>query len=202
MNAVEIGVRRRLPRGAAGCRRRAAWGRGLRTFVAVVGLAEHRREPPRETAEREREPERDATRRRPRCSGAMSASTATSPPNTTSTPIQVVARRRSPRAPMMPTIAPDDGREQAAHEHALVPAEHDGAHDHLDRADRDERRGRALELAPVEHRADGEERDPEDERDRGRRAGGVARRPTAACRRSTARSRCWSCRSRSRSGTG
>ena len=46
--------------------------------------------------------------------------------------------------------------------------------DHLDRADRDERRGGAFELPPVEHRADGEERDPEDERDRGRRAGGVA----------------------------
>ena len=74
----------------------------------------------------------------------------------------------------MPTIAPDDGREQAAHEHALVAAEHDGTHDHLDRADRDERRGRAFEPPPVEHRTDAEEHDPDDERDRGRRAGGVA----------------------------
>ncbi len=38
--------------------------------------------------------------------GAMSLSTATRPPNTASTPIHVVARRRSPCAPITPTTAP------------------------------------------------------------------------------------------------
>ena len=72
------------------CRHLAAWSRAPRPVVAVVGLAEHRREPPRDAAERDGEAERDRTDTPAALLGAMSTSTATSPPNTTSTPIQVV----------------------------------------------------------------------------------------------------------------
>ena len=84
----------------------AGWdGRRGHRLEAVVGLAEHRRQPVRERAEHEREAEGDppdagrAVRRE-------STSTATHPPKIASTPIHVVARRRSPRPATRPTTAP------------------------------------------------------------------------------------------------
>ena len=136
---------------SAGCRRRAAWAR-----AAAGGRRRRRarRAPARATTRCSRARRRTRARSPPTphaLLGAMSTSTATSPPNTVSTPIHVVARRWSPwRADDADDRARAD-REQAAEQHALVAAEHDRADDRLERADRDERRGRALELAPVEH---------------------------------------------------
>ena len=79
---------------------------GLRTLVAVVGLAEHRREPPREQTEHEREPERDATDAgragRARCRRAPRRAHRT--PRARRSRCSHAAGRRA--APMRPTIAP------------------------------------------------------------------------------------------------
>ena len=196
--AVEVGRRPRLASGVVrGGRRRAAAPVGRRRRRA-------RRAPARATtrSNRARARTRARCRRRPAALlGAMSTRPRRSPPNTASTPIHVVARRRSPWPPTRPTTAPAAMREQPAEEHALVAAEHDRADDRLERADRDERRGGAVEPAPVEHGADAEEHEPDDERDRGASSRWCRRRSRATCCRSTPEVVLDDC-SRSRSGTG
>ena len=71
----------------------------------------------------------------------------------------------------------DDGAgrdgEQPAEQHALVAAEHDRTREGLDRADGDERRGRAGVAAPVERGTGAEEHEPDDQRGGGGAVGGV-----------------------------
>ena len=135
------------------------WGGGIRTVVAVVGLAEHRREPPRD-----RQPSTTAN------PNAMPPTPAALPGRDVDDDRDQAAEHHEhadPRGRAPPVAVPADEAddrarnccEQAAHEHALVAAEHDRADDRLR-----SRRPRRTEwprllAAPVEHGADAEEHD-------------------------------------------